>query len=83
MGKRKKPKQFITVEGWPEDEVSTRNCYHCLAPSEGVHVRCRCGHEMVTEYYRHLRQLTYNGVIRSDALLKLCRRCADFDNNWG
>jgi len=82
VGKRKKPKQFITVESWPEDEISTRNCHHCLAPKEGVYVRCRQGRQMVAEYYRHLRQLTYNGVIRYDGLLKLCRNCPDFDNDW-
>ena len=69
-------------EVWSMDEVSTRNCYHCLAPREGVYVRCRRGHELVVEHARHKHQITYNGVVKIDRLLKVCRDCQDFDNNW-
>ena len=75
-------RRFIITEPWPDDEVSTRNCRHCLAPAGGVYVRCRKGHPMVTSSERHRRQLTYNGVIKMPLLLKPCQGCADFDNDW-
>ena len=80
---RRKQKRFMTVEPWPDDEVSTRNCYHCLAPKDGIYVRCGKGYPMVATSGRHKRQLTYNGVIRLARLLKPCQSCADFDNDWG
>ena len=73
---------FSTVTPWPLDEVSTRNCYHCLAPRRGIHISCRKGHSMVTTSGKHKRQLTYNGVIRQKRLLKPCQGCKDFDNSW-
>ena len=79
---RKQQKRFVVVSPWPTDEVSTRNCYHCLAPKEGIHVRCRKGHPMTADYDRHKHQLTYNGVIRVARLVAPCRGCEDFDNNW-
>ena len=80
---RRRQKRFMVVEPWPFDEVSTRNCCHCLAPREGIYVSCRKGHPMTTKSSRHKRQLTYNGVIRLSRLLKPCQDCADFDNDWG
>ena len=79
---RKPPRRFAVVRPWPAAEVSTRNCRHCLAPRDGVYVRCRKGHPMVGDYSRHRRQLTYNGVITASRLLKPCQGCADFDNDW-
>jgi hypothetical protein len=79
---RKLPKRFVVVKPWPTSEVSTRNCCHCLAPKEGIYVRCRKGHPMTAEYDRHRRQLTYNGVVRLDRLVAPCRGCDDFDNDW-
>ena len=70
------------VTPWSLDEVSTRNCYHCLAPKRGIYVSCRKGHPMVTTSGKHKRQLTYNGVIRQKRLLKPCHGCSDFDNSW-
>ena len=75
-----KEKRALSTETWTLDEVSTRNCRHCLAWD--VFVRCRKGHSMVGEYSRHKRQLTYNGVITAPRLLKPCRGCEDFVNDW-
>ena len=80
--KRKKQKQFVVVKPWPTDEVSTRNCYHCLAPKEGMYVRCRKGCPMAVDYDRHQHLFTYNGVIKSPRLVAPCHDCQDFDNNW-
>ncbi len=77
------PNTMVSTEPWPLDEASTRNCRHCLAPKDGVHVLCNKGHPMVGDYDRHKRQLTYNGVITVSRLLKPCQGCADFDNDWG
>ena len=77
---RKRSLSIVTP--WPLDEVSTRNCYHCLAPRSGIYVSCRKGHSMVTTSGKHKRQLTYNGVIRQKRLLKPCQGCKDFDNIW-
>jgi hypothetical protein len=63
-------------------EVSTRNCYHCLVPKEGIYVSCRKGHPMITVSGRHKHRLTYNGVIRLARLMKPCQNCPDFDNDW-
>jgi hypothetical protein len=79
---RKPPRRFAVVRPWPIDEVSTRNCRHCLAPDEGIYVRCRKGHPMTAEYDRHRRRLTYNGVVRVARLVAPCRGCRDFDNDW-
>jgi len=70
------------VSPWPLDEVSTRNCYHCMAPDDGVHVACRKGHPLVTRSGKHKRRLAYNGVIRQNRLLRPCQGCKDFDNRW-
>ena len=70
------------VVPWSLDEVSTRNCYHCLAPREGIYVTCRKGHPMTTTSDNHGQRLTYNVVIRLAQLLKPCRGCKDFDNSW-
>ena len=80
--KKKKRKQVVTVEPWPIDEVSTRNCRHCLAPKNGVDVKCRKGHPMAAKYDRHRHSLTYNGVIRVARLVAPCLGCPDFDNDW-
>ena len=80
--KRRKQKQFVVVKPWPDDEVSTRNCYHCLAPKEGSHVRCRRGYPMAVDYDRHQHLFTYNGVVKSPRLMAPCQDCHDFDNNW-
>jgi hypothetical protein len=77
---RKRPLSIIRP--WPMDEVSTRNCRHCLAPKEGDYVGCRKGHLMVSTSGKHKRPLAYNGVIRQKRLLKPCQGCKDFDNNW-
>jgi hypothetical protein len=79
---RKPPRRFAVVRPWPTDEVSTRNCRHCLAPDEGIYVRCQKGHSMTAEYDRHRRRLTYNGVVRVARLVAPCRDCKDFDNDW-
>ena len=76
--RRTKP---VVVEPWPDDEMSTRNCCHCLT-SSGPFVHCRRNHPMVGDYDRHREQLTYNGVIRLPYLLKPCRGCPDLDNGW-
>ena len=75
-----KSKQALSTETWPLNEVSTRNCRHCLA--RDVFVCCGKGHSMVGEYSRHKRRLTYNGVITASRLLKPCLGCEDFDNDW-
>ncbi len=77
-------KRFLTTEPWPDGEVSTRNCRHCLMPKDGVHIHVLCGkdHPMVGDYSRHKRQLTYNGVITTSRLLQPCQGCEDFDNDW-
>jgi hypothetical protein len=79
---RKPPRRLAVVRPWPAGEVSTRNCRHCLAPDEGIYVRCRKGHTMTAEYDRHRRRLTYNGVVRVARLVAPCRGCRDFDNDW-
>ena len=75
-------KLLSVVTPWPMDEVSTRNCCHCLAPKDGIHVTCQRGHPMVTTSGKHKRRLAYNGVIRQKRLLKPCQGCKDFDNSW-
>jgi len=75
-------RRFMETEPWPTEEVSTRNCYHCLAPNERIYVSCRKGHAMVTVSGQHRRRLTYNGVIRLARLMKPCQDCPDFDNDW-
>lgn len=79
---RNKRKQFMTAEPWPANEMSTRNCYHCLAPREGIYVSCRKGHQLVTVSGKHKWRLVYNGVIRQPRLLKPCQDCTDLDNYW-
>jgi len=79
---RNKQRQVVTVQPWATDEVSTRNCYHCLAPRAGTYVSCRKGHQMTTSSERHRRNLTYNGVVKLGRLMKPCINCADFDNDW-
>ena len=76
-------KKILEIEPWPADEVSTRNCYHCLVSGEGLHVGCRLGHSLATNSHKKRRLLTYNGVIRISRLLKPCRYCQDFRNDWG
>lgn len=75
-------RKFMETEPWLADEVSTRNCYHCLAPKEGIYVSCRMKHLMITISGQHKRRLTYNGVIRLARLMKPCESCPDFDNHW-
>jgi hypothetical protein len=75
-------KKLLEIEPWPADEVSTRNCYHCLVSGGGIHVGCRLEHSLSTNSHKK-RRLTYNGVIRVSRLLKPCRGCPDFCNNWG
>jgi hypothetical protein len=75
-------KKLVTAEPWSSDEVSTRNCYNCLAPNGGIYVRCRRGHSMIGDYCRHKRRLTYNGVVTIPRLLKPCQGCEHFDNDW-
>lgn len=70
------------VTPWPLDEVSTRNCYNCLAPREGRYVSCRLGHPLITRSGNHRRRLAYNGVVRNNSILKPCQGCHDFDNDW-
>ncbi len=79
---RKSQNPMLTTEPWPFAEASTRNCRHCLAPKDGVHVRCSKSHPLVGDYSRHKRQLTYNGVITVSRLLQPCLGCTDFDNDW-
>lgn len=74
--------QLFNAKPWPVDEVSTRNCYHCLIAGDEVHVRCRKGHSLVETTAKHSRPLTYNGVVRQRSLLKPCLGCPDFDNSW-
>jgi hypothetical protein len=75
-------KKLLEIEPWPADEVSTRNCYHCLVFGGGLHVGCRLGHSLSTNSHKK-RRLTYNGVIRMPRLLKPCLGCPDFRNDWG
>ena len=74
MGKKAKGKVLKETAIWPADEISTRNCYNCEAPKQGIYVSCRKGHQMVN--------MTYNGAIVRDFLLTPCRDCNDFDNSW-
>lgn len=63
---------------WPENEISTRNCYNCLVGGHLVH--CRKGRNMQSPKYGF--QLTYRGVMRDNRLLSPCINCGNFDNTW-
>lgn len=65
---------------WPPDEVSTRNCFNCLASPVDIYVSCRKGNALLTS--RGDSPLAYNGVVRTNKLLGACRDCKGFDNNW-
>ena len=80
---KSKLKQFMVTKPWPADEISTRNCFHCLAPRDGIYVRCQKKHPMVTVSGRNRHRVTYNGVVRLARLLDSCHGCVDFDNDWG
>jgi len=80
--KSDKTRKLLTVGSWPADEISTRNCCHCLVSGGGIYVGCRLGHTLGTNSHKKRRELTYNGVVRMPQLLKPCQGCQDFCNDW-
>ena len=76
---------LMVVKPWQDDEVSTRNCYHCLTPKRDIFVECRRGHPLLTtpgHFEKSPLPLTFNGVIRSARLMGCCVDCPDQDFNW-
>jgi len=72
---------MLSIEPWPLDEASTRNCRHCLVPKDRGRVLCGKGHLMVGDHDDKGR-LTYNRVVTVPWIFKPCKDCADFDNDW-
>ncbi len=67
--------KLMKAQEWPSSEISTRNCIHCVAPMQGIHISCGKGHKL-------LRSYTYNGVVTTPIICKGCEDCPDFDNRW-
>ena len=61
---------------WPEDEISTRNCRHCISPGNSIYVRCSEGHKLSADG----KGLKHNGVVRLNRLMLCCKGCLEFDN---
>lgn len=57
---------------WTDNEISTRNCYNCIA--KGDKVDCQLGH------WQKLLTLRY--ILEKGTIVKECIDCADLDNIW-
>ena len=71
----------LTVETWPMDEVSTRNCFNCLVDNIGRYVLCRVGHPM-TPSKRPTEKLTCRAVLVRAYLFHSCHGCTGLDTKW-
>jgi len=66
----------IGVEERLHDEISTRNCKHCIA---NTYIHCDEGHPLLGIGGRPYR---YDEVINKDYLLWPCRGCLDFEKQF-
>jgi hypothetical protein len=65
-------------EMWEEHEISTRNCYNALSLN-GL-ISCRLGRPVADADGKSVsgKRVDARGV-----LFATCKRCQEFDNDWG
>lgn len=61
------------------DEISTRNCTHCIPNTSDENVHCDEGHPLLD---LDDQPYSYEEVIESDELLWPCRDCPDFESHF-
>jgi len=71
---------------WIDDEVSTRNCYHCKVKIMSSEDRAFCEQGLALNSNPTVKfgeTVSLSSVLRSKVLLRACRGCLELDNDWG
>ncbi len=78
MSTRMLHRKLFSTDEWDYNEVSTRNCVHCLSDKDGYIVTCSRGNKLLNGN----RQYTFNYIVKFNQLIPACQNCEYFSNKW-